>query len=159
MPQITGPQTGTPANDTFIGSLEALDLTADTDETGILDATITAQSGADRIESVVSLAPGVGDLTLNATGIANSTIRAGAGDDTVIGTASAERFFEGFSIRGPRYSGRGDRTGLRSSTVFGGAGNDTLTFTAEDQNVQAGVFSDTQTRYWHWRFGFHGGRG
>lgn len=137
MPQLTGLQIGTPQSDLFTGSLEIADFLETASEIGIFEATVNAFGGDDTIEGIVTLVPDVDDLTLTATGIANSTINAGAGNDIVLGRGAATQFFERFDIRGPVYSGEAFSYGLASSIVNGGSGNDTLTFistTAQNAN-------------------------
>jgi len=143
MPQLTGLLTGTSQSDLFTGSLEVVDLTANTTEVGIENATINALSGDDTIESIVTLTPGAGDLLLSATGILGTTINAGAGNDTVIGKGIGSRFFEGFGTRGPQFSGAGLGYGLRDSVVNGGTGNDTLTFVGEGEGFVSGLSGET----------------
>ncbi len=134
MPQLTGLQTGTAQSDFFVGDLEIVDLSVSATEAGILNATISALGGADTIQGSVSLVPAVTGLTLSATGLSQSVVGAGAGDDTVLGTGVGSGFFEGFNIRGPRYSGTGIGYGLFNGSISGGSGQDTLNFSGTGKN-------------------------
>jgi hypothetical protein len=138
MPQLTGLQTGTEQGDSFIGSLDVITAAADA---GILNATVKALGGNDTIEGSAKLVPTVMGLTLTATGISQSQIEAGSGDDTVLATGIGAGFFEGFALRGPRYSGTGIGYGVSGGLVTGGDGNDNLSFsgTGKDGRELIGI--------------------
>lgn len=138
MAQLTGLQTGTDANDSFLGDFD-FDVVTDVVGEGIIDARISMLAGDDRVEGRAVLFPGVGGLSVSGIGIANSSVETGAGDDTVVATGFGARFFEGLGVRGPEYSGTGSSYGLFVSYVEAGSGNDQLTFSG---TVEGGGFEE-----------------
>jgi hypothetical protein len=137
MPQLTGLQTGSAQSDLFVGNLEIVDLTAIANNAGILNANINSLGGNDILEGSAALVPTVAGVALTATGISQSLIDAGSGDDTVLAAGVGSGLFEGFTLRGPRYSGTGSGYGLSRGSVNGGAGSDTLSFSGTGKSAKA----------------------
>lgn len=160
MAQLTGRQTGTPQDDTFIGTISEAEITSGAEEeVGILNATINTLKGEDRIEGSALADASINQIGAPAIGISQSTIDAGISNDTIVGDGfgfgtdnalidDLTGIAEGIgalrsSIRGNdgedsiSFSGRAtggeDLTGagIRSSSIDGGGGKDTIAVSAE----------------------------
>lgn len=131
MPQITGPQTGTAANDVFRGRVFILDLSGDLSDTGILDADITTLAGNDRVVGKADVVPIVIKPLVTTAGVARSKIDVGDGDDVFSAISSSESVTTA--------GGTNFAYGMLSGSVNGQAGADRLVFSGASLDAADGT--------------------
>ncbi|MEL6856457.1 MAG: hypothetical protein AAFO83_15320, partial [Cyanobacteria bacterium J06607_13] len=94
MPTLTGPQTGTTGNDTFLGEFSVFSEIPEGPSFpfgfGFKDATVTARDGDDGITGIAEVGVGASGGSASATGVADSTVLGGNGADTVVATGIGE---------------------------------------------------------------------
>ena len=148
MAQLTGSQFGTGQNDSFVGDVNAVDLTESTIDSGILFANVNAFGGDDNVEGIATLtSPATVEKTdsieLIGYGIQQSLIDTGSGNDTVTGRGSVLIADESFSF----LDRRAVSYGFARGSLNGRGGEDRFVFTGDaisnDEAVAVGLSTAT----------------
>jgi hypothetical protein len=127
MAQLTGQLTGTTGDDSFVAQINNAE--AVNNSAALFNATLNALEGSDRIEGI---ADQTFDETPNATatGIRQSTLTAGNGNDSFVGSAR-------MAGDSPDSGGTASSYGLFGGSLSGQFGDDRFTFSATSERADS----------------------